>query len=185
MCVLVSLVTCVRVFQDLVLEMVYPRCGACRVEDKRVRDNEWVMSELQSGELYHDDGYSRPLVSGSRPEGLAMDDHWGHNVADWDFMKLYGGRIGVNVPGGQQSRGKACLDFRPEDCPAAYSKLLITDLRGLKQHFMIGDWIERSVYRTGDQCWLDTYWADEGPFSNHLRSCGTVRHKGLCQYTRL
>ena len=162
MCVLVSLVTCVCVFQDVVLEMAYPRCGVCRVEDVMVRENEEAMSELQSGKSYRDERFSGQLLSGSRPEGLAMDDHWGHDEADWDLMNLYGGMIGVNVPGGQQSRGKACLDFRPEGCPAAYSKLLITDLRGLKRHFMIGNWIEESVYRSGDQCWLDTYRAVRG-----------------------
>ena len=162
MCVLVSLVTCVCVFQDVVLEMAFPRCGVYRVEDGDVRMNEWRMSELQSGEQYRGEVYSGELLSGSRAEGLAMGDHWGHDGADWDYMYLYGGRIGVNIPGGQQSRGEACLDFRPEGCPAAYSKLLITDLSGLKQHFKIGDWIEESVYRSGDQCWLDTYRAVRG-----------------------
>ena len=162
MCVLVSLVTCVCVFQDVVLEMAFPRCGVYRVSDERMRMNEERMSELQSGKSYRGESYRRGLLSGSRAEGLAMDNHWGHDEADWDYMWLYGGRIGVNVPGGQQSRGKACLDFRPEGCPAAYSKLLITDLRGMKEHFKIGDWIEESVYRCGDQCWLDTYRAVRG-----------------------
>ena len=162
MCVLVSVVTCVCVFQDVVLEMAYPRCGVCRLPDVYVRDNEEAMSELQSGEEYRGEGYFRELLSGSRAERLAMDDHWGHDEADWDNMYLNGGEIGVNVPGGQQSRGRACLDFRPEGCPAAYSKLLITDLRGLKEHFMISDWIEESVYISGDQCWLDTYRAVRG-----------------------
>ena len=162
MCVLVSVVTCVCVFQDVVLEMVFPRCGVCRVRDGEVRDNEEVMSKLQSGDAYRHEYYIGDLLSGSRAEGLAMDDHWGHDEADWDYMNLRGGRIGVNIPGGQQSRGEACLDFRPEGCPAAYSKLLITDLRGLKRHYMIDDWIEEGVYRSGDQCWLDTYRAVRG-----------------------
>ena len=83
-----------------------------------------------------------------------MDDHWGHDGADWDVMYLRGGRIGVNIPGGQQSREKACLDFRPEGCPAAYSKLLITDLRGL-EYTRIG----RCVHRSGGKRWLNTYQA--------------------------
>ena len=171
MCVVVSLVTCVCVFQDVVLEMTFPRCGVCRVLDEDVRMNKRRMSELQSGEAYRDDGCSLvQLLSGSRAEGLAMDDHWGHDEADTDYMYLYGAEIGVNVPGGQQSRGKACLDFRPEGCPAAYSKLLITDLRGLKRHYMIDDWIEESVYRSGDQCWLDTYRAVRGMLSGETIS---------------
>ena len=156
-CVLVSLVTCVCVFQDLVLEVVYPRCGACRVSDGRVSVIKRRMSELQSGEQYSYEVYNGHLLSGSRAEGLAMDDLWGHDKADTDCMYLYGGPIGVNVPGGQQSRGKACLEFRPEGCPAAYTKLLITDLHGLKRHRKIGNWIEESAYRSGNQCWLNTY----------------------------
>ena len=170
MCVLVSVVTCVCVFQDVVLEMAYPRCGVCRVRDVMVRMNEERMSDLQSGKSYRYEGYNWRLLSGSRAERLAMDDHWGHDGADWDYMYLYGGTIGVNIPGGQQSRGMACLDFRPEGCPAAYSKLLITDLRGLKRHFRIGDWIEESVYRSGDQCWLDTYRAVRGMLSGQTIS---------------
>ena len=138
------------------LETAYPRCGVCRVDDVRVRMNEERMSELQSGEEYRYEGYRR-LLSGSRAEGLAMDDHWGHDEADWDYMYLYGDRIGVNVPGGQQSRGEACLDFRPEGCPAAYTKLLITDLRGL-EYTQIG----RCVHRSGGKKWLDTYQAVRG-----------------------
>ena len=138
------------------LEMAYPRCGVCRVEDVEVREIEERMSELQSGWLYRGEVYiysSRDLLSGSRPEGLAMDDHWGHDEADWDLMELRGGRIGVNVPGGQQSRGWACLDFRPEGCPAAYSKLLITDLRGLEEYTKLGS----CVHRSGGKTWLNTY----------------------------
>ena len=154
MCVLVSVVTCVCVFQDVVLEMAYPRCGVCRVQDGSVRVNEEAMSDLQSGVLYRYEGFTwEPLLSGSRAEGLAMDDHWGHDKADWDWMDLYGGRRGVNVPGGQQSRGEACLDFRPEGCPVAYTKLLITDLRGLKKYTQIG----RCVHRSGGKKWLNTY----------------------------
>ena len=134
------------------LEMAFPRCGVYRVSDRMVRENKVVMSELQSGDAYRDEYYRGELLSGSRPEGLAMDDHWGHDGADWDYMHLRGGRIGVNVPGGQQSRGKACLDFRPEGCPAAYTKLLITDRRGL-EYTQIG----RCVHRSGGQTWLNTY----------------------------
>ena len=136
------------------LEMAFPRCGVYRVPDVRVRWNEELMSELQSGERYRREDYSVvDLLSGSRAERLAMGYDWGHDGADWDYMQLYGGRIGVNIPGGQQSRGKACLDFRPEGCPAAYSKLLITDLRGLKKYTEIG----RCVHRSGGKTWLDTY----------------------------
>ena len=150
------------------LEMAFPRCGVYRVEDWRVIDSEEVMSELQSGERYRREGsswdplLSGGLVSGSRAERLAMDDHSGHDVADRDIMHLLGDRLGVYVPGGQQSRGKACLEFRPEGCPAAYTKLLVTDLPALMEYYVTEDWIEQGVHISGDQCWLDTYQALRG-----------------------
>ena len=118
-----------------------------------------MMSRLQDGQAYHSENYSGTLLSGSRPEGLAMDDHWGHGETDWDYMWLYGGLMGVNVVGGQQSRGKSRLDFRPEGCPAAYTKLQVTDLPSLRSY---GPWIEGSVHKSGDQYWLDTYKAVRG-----------------------
>ena len=118
------------------------------------------MSELQSGKSYCREYYSWAyLLSGSRPEGLAMDDHWGHDEADYDNMYLYGGAIGVFVPGGQQPRGESCLDFHPEGCPAAYTKLLVTDLPALMEYCLTKHWIEHSVHISGDQCWLDTHQA--------------------------
>ena len=118
------------------------RCRGCRV-----RMSLAVRSPAACG---------RDILSGSRIEGIAMNDQWGHGKADIDYMKLNVGPRGVHVPGGQQSRGRSCLEFRPEGCPAAYTKLLITDLHGLKEHYRSGKWIEESVYRSGDQCWLDT-----------------------------
>ena len=117
------------------------------------------MSQLQSGKEYRDEGYRGDLLSGSRPERLAMDDHWGHDGADWDYMDLEGGRLGVYVPGGHQSRGRACLDFRPEGCPAAYTKLLVTNLSALMEY---DPELEQSVHISGDQCWLDTHQAVRG-----------------------
>ena len=157
------------------LEMAYPRCGVCRVRGVEVRRNKLVMSELQSGKLYRGEGYSwERLLSGSRPERLAMDDDWGHDEADWDYMYLKGGGRGVNVPGGQQSRGKACLDFRPEGCPAAYTKLLITDLRGLEKYTRIG----RCVHRSGGKKWLDTYRAVRGMNRSGRTISGPAAQRG-------
>ena len=91
-----------------------------------------------------------------------MDDDWGHDEAHWDFMELRGGPLGVNIPEGQQSRGQSCLDFHPEGCPAAYAKLRVTDLDGLRQHFGNKAWRNNCVHKSGDQCWLDTYQAIRG-----------------------
>ena len=141
------------------------------------------MSKLQSGKRYRLEGISRHLLSGSRAERLAMEDFWGHDGADWDIMWLYGGRMGVNVPGGQQSRGRACLDFRPEGCPPAYTKLLITDLHGMKRHSIIL-WIEESVYRSGDQCWLDTYRAVRGMRGYRQFISGPAAQSGTFEYVK-
>ena len=130
------------------------------MSDRRVSRIKLLMSQLQSGKLYHSESYSGELLSGSRPEGLAMDDHWGHDVADTDWMYLYGGTRGIHVPGGQQSRGGSCLDFRPYGCPVAYTKLQITNLPALRERY---SWIQKSVHISVDQwCWLNTYQAVRG-----------------------
>ena len=134
-------------FQDIVLEVVYPRCGIYRVSF-----NTWLQSRKRCRGGFSRESGSR-LLSGSRPEGLAMGDHWGHDGANTDYMVLHGNRRGVHLPGGQQSRGSACLDFHPEGCPAAYTKLLITDLRGLKEYTQK----DRCVHRSGGKKWLNTY----------------------------
>ena len=149
------------VLQDMVVEAAFPECAISSVRDWTVRDNKKVMFELQH--MDHSEGYSGRLLSGSRPEGLAMDDDWGHGKTDWDFMHLHGGVLCVNVPGGQQPRGKSCLDFCPEGCPVAYTKLLVTDLPNLRRRKR---WIEGSVHRSGNQCWLNTaravHWMQRG-----------------------
>ena len=142
--------------------MAYPRCGVCRVWDVRVSRNEQRISELQSGVRYRYEGYSVGLLSGSQPEGLAMGDLWGHDEADYDWMFLFGGTLGVFVPEGQQPRGESCLDFRPEGCPPAFTKLLITDLPALMGDWDVKHWIEESVHISGDQCWLNTHQAVRG-----------------------
>ena len=146
----------VYVLQDIAVEAAFPQSAISRVQDFWLGNNEERIFELQDGRQYSV-SYSMQLLSGSRREGLAMDDLWGHDEADWDIMYLRGGPLGVNVPGGQQSRGKSCLDFRPEGCPAAYTKLQITDLPTLREHRRIKHWIMESVHTSGDQCWLDTY----------------------------
>ena len=141
----------VDVLQDLAVEAAFPQCGISRVHDNRVKANEQMISDLQDGTAYYGGEYRERLLAGSRPEGLAMEDDWGHVKTDNDYMYLKGGQAGVNV-GGRHPRGQACLDLRPEGCPAAYTKLQITDLpqeRGLT-------WMTESVHRSGNQCWLDT-----------------------------
>ena len=143
---------CVCVLQNLALEIAFPKIGISHVEAWLVRENEELIVRLENGWAYQKATFYGPFVSGSRPEGLAMDDHWGHNNADRDLMWLHGGPLGVHVAGGQQQRGRSCLDFCPEGCPPAYTKLQVTDLPTLRQK----SWI-KEVHETGNQCWLNVF----------------------------
>ena len=94
------------------------------------------------------------LTSGSRAEGLTLEDEWGYDDSDTDVMLLNGGPLGVYVTGGQQARGKSCMDFRPEGCSPAYCKLQISDLHGLKS----ARWFDESCVEESDGVtWLNTY----------------------------
>ena len=78
-----------------------------------------------------------PHTSGSRTEGLILENGWGHEDADSDEMWLNGGLLGVFVAGGQHLRGESCLEFRPEGCPPAYCKLQISDLHALEESMAV------------------------------------------------
>ena len=151
----------VCVLQDMALEAAFPQSGISRLKDVVLRYNELMMPLLQKGRLYRV-GSSGALVSGSRAEGLAMDDDWGHDKTDTDYMSLFADRLGVHVPGGQQIRGESCLEFCPEGCPAAYTKLKVTDLPRLRNYIDSKKWIEEGVHRSGEQCWLNTFQAVRG-----------------------
>ena len=164
---------CVCVLQDIALETAFPQSGIWLISDAWVRRNEERMSK----------SYKGFFLSGSRPEGLAMEDHWGHDGADWDIMDLFRGPLEVNVPGGQKPRGKSCLDFRAEGCPATYTKLQVTSIyNGLNRCYTSSRWIEDSVHRYGDQCWLNTYKAVRGlrkpgeSFSGPAAQRGRIDH---------
>ena len=126
------------------------------------------MLALEDGIVYDDLWRnSEGVTSGSRAEGLALDDGWGHDPTDTDVMHIYGGPLGVNVPGAQRPRGKACLDFRPEGCPVGYTKLEVTDLPRLRdlprlqEYHPSKGWTtsEEIVHRSEDTYWLNTYQA--------------------------
>ena len=144
--------------QDIALEAAIPRSAICRMKDVDVERNERRMSALESGEEYHEDRVG-VLSSGSRAEGLTLEDDWGHDRADFDSMKLHGGPLGVYVTGGQQPRGKSCLDFRPEGCPPAYCKLQISDLHGLSEStVLVKKWCDDTCIQKSDSVtWLNTY----------------------------
>ena len=147
------------VLQDIALEAAFPCTAICRLTDICVRRNEDRVSWLQSGDAYRD-GMGWSLTFGSRAEGLTLEDAWGHDDADEDGMVLNGGRLGVYVAGGQQPRGRSSLNFCPEGCPAAYCKLEISDLNGLRESTTaFGDrWFHESCIKESDcRTWLNTY----------------------------
>ena len=117
------------------------------------------MSRLESGVAYRG-GWRWYLTSGSRAEGLTLEDQWGYDPSDIDQMWLDVGPFGVYVTGGQQARGKSCMDFRPEGCSPAYCKLQISDLHGLKESKVLGDyrWFDEICVEESDGVtWLNTY----------------------------
>ena len=145
----------------MALEAAFPRGGICQIGNSGMQLNKKVISQLEDRTSYHED-YSGYLITGSRPEGLTMDDEWGHHEADLDLMKLQGGPLRVHVAGWQQKRWWSCLEFRPEACPAAYCKLQIKDLSGLRKHYKSKRWINSCVHRHGSLYWLNTYEAVRG-----------------------
>ena len=160
MCVYVGIPGDVCVFfQDVVLEADIPRSAIYRMSDVDVRENEGEMLWLESGVTYHEGRGWELLTSGSRAEGLTLEDQWSHNDADTDVMWLNGGPLGVYVTGGQQARGKSCLDFRPEGCSPAYCKLQVSNLHGLKESEVFGGrWFNDACVEESDGVtWLNTY----------------------------
>ena len=144
----------------MAVEAAFPQSGISRMEDVDVQSNELWMSGLEDGTLYHMEGDSGVFVSGSLGEGLAMEDRWGHPRADVDEMYLNGGLLGVYVEGGQQTRGKSCLEFHHKGCPAAYCKLEVTDLGRLRESTVSGGdkWCDDSCLEESDgKLWLNTY----------------------------
>ena len=67
-----------------------------------------------------------PVFAGSRPEGLCVEDGWGHGHVDIDMMLLFGCDLGVYVVApGQQPPRRATLLYTPQQCPPAYTRLQV------------------------------------------------------------
>ena len=176
--------------QDLVLDVAFPCCAICRLEDGDERRNRERLSMLQSGKAYRS-MRGRRLIAGSRAEGLAMEECWGHPPADRDNMLLLGVLWGVNMPGCHQPHGEACLVYHPAGCPAGYCQLMVTNVRRIEEAIMIdrNNWwekltkIPRCIHSYCGQHWLDTYctlrmmkghgvWTISGPAGKSR--CGSI-----------
>ena len=147
--------------QDIAVEAAFPQSAVTRMRDIEVEVNEVVMSVLEEGRTYRGEGGVWWLTAGSRAEQLALEDSWGHPSADWDEMYINGGPMGVYVAGGQAPRGESCLQFRPQGCPAAYCKLEVTNIDGLRESEVFGGdtaWCDDSCIDESDgKLWLNTY----------------------------
>ena len=129
------------------------------MHDVGVMLNQRVMSLLER-EVEYCDGLGWGITSGSRAEGLTLEDDWGYDPSDTDKMWLNGGPLGVHVTGRQQARGESCLDFRPEGCSPAYCKLQISNLHRLKESTtVLGErWFDNTCVEESDGVtWLNTY----------------------------
>ena len=118
----------VVVFQmlgSLAVDTVFPAAGLFREEDEWMRGIEEILRWLREGVVFRW-GSALWLRAGSRPEGLCVEEHWGHGEADRDIMSLIGDDLGVYVvPPGQQPPEDATLVYTPHQCPAAYTRLQV------------------------------------------------------------
>ena len=108
-------------------------CALCQLEG-HVR----VEAAARLAWLWYGEGYKKGagvwFTSGSRAEGLAVEEHWGHKSTDRDRMKLHGGPLGVHVSQAEKPAGAATLAYSPEECPEAYCKLKVKNPQRLEQH---------------------------------------------------
>ena len=161
--------------QDIAVEAAFPQSAVTRIPDFCVEWNERVMSVLEDGRMYRGEGDEWDLTAGSQGEQLALGDSWGHPSADRDWMYINGGPMGVYVAGGQKPRGRSCLQFRPQGCPAAYCKVQVTDIDGLRE----------SVVYHGDIAWCDESCVEESDGKLWLNCYNAVRQlKASISYTQ-
>ena len=131
------------------LEATFPTCSIFQLPDERVCQNKSRLLDLTSGEANREGtgkGRKWQLIAGSRAEGLALVDRWGHERADVDYMYLHGCELGVCVPpehlttpsissDGHQSNN--CLQYDPKDCPPTYTRLRVTDTQAIMAHHCV------------------------------------------------
>ena len=147
---------------SLVVETVYPAAGLYRMGYDWVRRNECILRELCEGKCFWGmEGWS--LTAGSQAEGLAIEDHWGHRVADRDYMYLCSGDLAVYIlPPGQQTPKDATLLYTTQQCPPGYTRLQVLNkdrlLRAIVKHrshlSVSAPEVQQCVFSEGGQMWL-------------------------------
>ena len=126
--------------------------------DCDVSDNQSTLSALTFGRAHRESGVSGwwLLIAGSTADGLALNPGWGHEGPDLDSMLLYGAQLGVCVTQEHLStrqhhssntspssssgcHGNSFLEYNPEGCPPAYTRLRVTDRQALLAHHHVDD----------------------------------------------
>ena len=136
------------------LEVVVPTAAIFQLPDRSVRLNQSILSILLSGQTHREDGVRGwwGLITGSTVEGLCVERQWGHERPDLDGMYLYGAQLGVCVThehlatrqqysshtssssSSSGCHGDSCLEYEPDGCPPAYTRLRVTDRQALLTH---------------------------------------------------
>ena len=133
---------------SLALEVAFPSCAIIQQPNKMkemVRD--WEVQFM--------------IITGSRAEGLAIENEWGHPESDVDTMMIYREPLVVHVPQAHQSPECTNLRYKPEGCPAAYCKIEVIDV-----HALLGtevSWVkglllnESCVHESKEMYWLHAH----------------------------
>ena len=154
-----------QAIMSVVLEVAFPQFAIIRLRDGQLRSNHESLSALLSGTLYcggRDGGVgsarpSRMVIAGSHPEGLAMEDGWGHPEADVDTMWLLEGPLRVHVPQNGQLSERTGLVYQTEGCSPTYCKIEVLDpdaIFGAK--IGVGRLDATCIHRTSGADWLHT-----------------------------
>ena len=149
-----------QALHDILVETVFPTCAMILRSDDNARHTSLRMSHLASGEA-HREGRGGAFYAGSRVEGLAIENNWGHPQADNDIMGLHGVELGVRLPKRHEPRcyqarslilDKSCLEYAPEECPPAFTRIRVTKPEALLRH----PWVDVNCIMKGSDgsLWL-------------------------------
>ena len=134
------------------LDAVFPTAAIWQLPDHVVRHNQSVLFTLLSGRAHREAGVRGwwVLTAGSQAEGLCVQRQWGQEWPDTDHMILYGAQLGVCVTHEHMAtrqqysshtsssssgcHGDSCLEYEPDGCPPAYTRLRVTDRQALLTH---------------------------------------------------
>ena len=92
--------------------------------------------------------------SGSRAEGLAVENGWGHPKADHDMMTLHTEKMTFQVTRDDFLRDRFCITYHSAGCQPAYCKLRVTRILALKKNDDIMDLLIQSSHGVP---WMNTF----------------------------